>query len=220
MPEEKKIKKKKKKEDGGEAPAPAAPEPEPEPAAPAPTPVVTPAPTPASSKPSSRKSSSRRAKKTGSNVFDMFTQLQVAEFKEGFQMMDKDKDSVIGKSDLRSVFDEVGRIASDKDLDEMLADAPHPINFTMLLQMFAERDTGSSDDDDVVIAAFNAFNQDGWIDGDMFRNALMTWGEKYTAQEADDAFDQFEMDDRGFIDTAAVIQLLTGKGDLEGTAEA
>lgn len=49
----------------------------------------------------------------------------------------------------------------------MLSEAPHPINFTMLLQMFAERDTGSSDDDDVVIAAFNAFSQDGWIDGDM-----------------------------------------------------
>lgn len=50
----------------------------------------------------------------------------------------------------------------------MLSEAPHPINFTMLLQMFAERDTGSSDDDDVVIAAFNAFSQDGWIDGDMW----------------------------------------------------
>lgn len=46
----------------------------------------------------------------------------------------------------------------------------------------------------------------------------MTWGDKYSAQEADDAFDQFEMDDRGFIDTAAVIELLTGKSDMDGEA--
>lgn len=214
MTDEKKVKKKKKKEEEP-APAPAevpkaAPAPDPEPPAPAPT--------PASSKPSSRKTSSRRAKKTGSNVFDMFTQFQVAEFKEGFQMMDKDKDGILGKSDLRQVFDQVGRIATDKDLDDMLNDAPGPINFTMLLQMFAERNSGTSDEDTVVAAAFNAFSNDGWIDGDMFRHALMTWGDKYSAQEADDAFDQFEMDDRGFIDTAAVIEMLTGKSDLEGEA--
>ncbi|XP_042223228.1 myosin regulatory light chain 2-like [Homarus americanus] len=214
MTDEKKVKKKKKVKE--EEPAPA-PEPEPEPPAPAPTPTVT----PASSKPSSRKTSSRKAKKTGSNVFDMFTQRQVAEFKEGFQMMDKDKDGIIGKSDLRQVFDEVGRIATDKELDDMLAETPNPINFTMLLQMFAERNTGESDDDDVVAAAFNAFSKDGWIDGDMFRHALMTWGDKYSVQEVDDAFDQFEMDDQGFIDTAAIIQLLTGaKSDMDNEAEA
>ncbi|XP_071534532.1 myosin regulatory light chain 2 isoform X2 [Panulirus ornatus] len=213
MADEKKVKKKKKKE---EEPAPApAPAPDPEPAAPAPTPVTT----PASSKPASRKSSSKRAKKTGSSVFDMFTQRQVAEFKEGFQMMDKDKDGIIGKSDLRQVFDEVGRIATDKELDDMLSETPNPINFTMLLQMFAERNTGSSDDDEVVAAAFNAFSQDGWIDGDMFRHALMTWGERYSTQEVDDAYNQFEMDDQGFIDTAAAIRLLTGgKSELEAEA--
>ncbi|KAK7078465.1 Myosin regulatory light chain [Halocaridina rubra] len=211
MVDEKKVKKKKKKEEEPEAAAPA-PAPEPEPEAPAPTPV--------SSKPSSRKSSSRKAKKTGSNVFDMFTQRQVAEFKEGFQMMDKDKDGVIGKSDLRSVMDEVGKVATDRDLEDMLGEAPAPINFTMLLQMFAERNSGQADDDDVVAAAFNAFSQDGWINGDIFRHALMTWGDKYTSQEVDDAFDQFEVDDRGFIETASAIELLTGKADAEAEAAA
>ena len=65
------------------------------------------------------------------------------------------------------VFDQVGRIATDKDLEDMLNEAPSPINFTMLLQMFAERNSGTSDEDTVVAAAFNAFSNDGWIDGDM-----------------------------------------------------
>lgn len=53
-----------------------------------------------------------------------------------------------------------------------------------------------------------------------FRHALMTWGEKYTAQEVDDAFDQFEMDDRGFIETNSVITLLTGKSEMDDTEAA
>lgn len=70
---EKKVKKTKKKE---EEPAPA-PAPEPEPA---------PAPAPESVKKASTKASSgsskRAAKRSGSNVFSMFSQTQVAEFKE------------------------------------------------------------------------------------------------------------------------------------------
>lgn len=46
----------------------------------------------------------------------------------------------------------------------------------------------------------------------------MTWGDKYSAQEVDDALDQFDMDDRGFIDTAAAIELLTGKSDMDAEA--
>ncbi|ROT63424.1 myosin light chain 2 [Penaeus vannamei] len=95
------------------------------------------------------RSSSKKAKKTGSNVFDMFTQKQVAEFKEGFQIMDRDRDGVIDKADLRGTFDEIGRMVSDSDLDAMLADAPGPINFTTLLHMFASRSSGEADDDDV-----------------------------------------------------------------------
>ncbi len=72
----------------------------------------------------------------------MFSQKQVAEFKEGFQLMDRDKDGILGKNDLRATYDELGRIASEKELDEMLHDAPGPINFTMLLTMFAERQSG------------------------------------------------------------------------------
>lgn len=66
------------------------------------------------------------------------------------------------------MFDQVGRIATDRELEEMLTEAPGPINFTMLLQMFAEHNSGTSDEDTVVAAAFNAFSTDGWIDGDMY----------------------------------------------------
>ncbi|XP_011252449.1 myosin regulatory light chain 2 [Camponotus floridanus] len=206
MADKEKKKKTKKKEE-------AAPAPEPEPA-------------PAEEKPATPKDSgstrassrgSRKAKRSGSSVFSMFSQKQVAEFKEAFQLMDADKDGIIGKNDLRAAFDSVGRLASDKELDEMLNEASAPINFTQLLNLFAVRMSGSggTDDDDVVINAFKTFDVDGKIDGERLRHALMTWGDKFTSKEVDDAFDQMFIDDKGFIDTASLIAMLTGTGEEE-----
>lgn len=165
---------------------------------------------------------SKKAKKGGSNVFDMFTQKQVAEFKEGFQVMDRDRDGIISKEDLRGVFDELGRMTTDSDLEEMIADAPGPINFTTLLHMFASRSSGESDDDDVVAQAFRAFEKNpGQIEAESFRQMLMAFGDKFTAQEVDDAFDQMELDeDTGMIDSNSLIAMLCAGASKEGEEEA
>jgi len=57
--------------------------------------------------------------------------------------MDADKDGIIGKNDLRAAFDSVGRLATDKEIEEMLNEAPAPINFTQLLNLL-NADTWSS----------------------------------------------------------------------------
>ena len=57
--------------------------------------------------------------------------------------MDHDKDGIISKADLRFAFDQVGRLATDKELDDMLAEASGPMNFTQLLNLFASRLQGS-----------------------------------------------------------------------------
>lgn len=132
--------------------------------------------------------------------------------------MDQDKDGTIGKNDLRATFDSLGRLIGDKELDDMLSEASGPISFTQLLTLFANRMSGGSDDDDVVINAFKTFDNNGVIDGDKFRHALLTWGDKFTGPEVDDAFDNFVIDDKNQIDTAALIDMLTGKGEEEEEA--
>lgn len=47
----------------------------------------------------------------------------------------------------------------------------------------------------------------------------MTWGDKFSSKEVDDAFDAMEIDDQGRIDTEALITLLTGSAE-EGEGEA
>jgi len=206
MADDKKVKKTKKKKEA-------------EPAA-----EAAPAPADAAAEDAPKRASTRASKKatrTGSNVFSMFSQRQVSEFKEAFQMMDNDKDGIIGKSDLRATFDTMGRVANEKEMDEMLNEASGPINFTMLLTLFGNRMSGSADDDEVVINAFKSFDEGGKIDGEKLRHALMTWGDKFSAAEVDDAYDQMTIDNAGRIDTAKLISMLTASAEEEeGEGEA
>ncbi|XP_033207222.1 myosin regulatory light chain 2-like [Belonocnema kinseyi] len=161
---------------------------------------------------------SKRAKRSGSNVFSMFSQKQIAEFKEAFSLMDHDKDGIVSKSDLRFTFDQVGRLANEKELDEMIGEASGPINFTQLLNLFATRMSGSggADDDEVVIEAFKSFDDgNGKIDGDRLKKSLMTYGDKFTAKEVNDAYDLMYIDDKGKIDTESLINMLLGTGEDE-----
>lgn len=57
--------------------------------------------------------------------------------------MDQDKDGVISKSDLRDLYAAMGSIASDSQIENMLKEAPGPINFTVFLTLFGERLTGT-----------------------------------------------------------------------------
>jgi Ca2+-binding EF-hand superfamily protein len=156
---------------------------------------------------------SKKAQKSGSNVFSVFSQTQIAEFKEAFQLMDADKDGIISKNDLRAVYNQIGRIANDAELDEMIKEASGPINFTMLLTIFANKMSGSADDDQVVTNAFKAFDVGGTINSDKLRHALMTWGDKFSADEVEDAYEQLIMDNAGNIGTARLIQMLTASAE-------
>ncbi|GAB6018461.1 Myosin type II regulatory light chain [Chamberlinius hualienensis] len=169
-----------------------------------------PAPEPAPDTKSSTKSSTKRAaKRTGSSVFSMFSQRQVQEFKEAFQLMDANKDGIIDKRDLRATFDVLGRLANDNDLDEMLSEAPGPLNFTMFLSIFGDRITGT-DDEDVIMNAFAQYDDGGGLcSSDKLKHDLMTWGEKFKAGEVADAFEQAPIDDKGFINLKGFANVLT-----------
>merc|ERR1712080_562427 len=106
----------------------------------------------------------------------------------------------------------IGRIAQSDELDEYLADASGPLSFTMLLNMFGERMSGEegTDDDDAVIAAFNAFDEgDGTVGEEEFRHALMTWGDKYTMKDCDTIFAELPISNSGRIDLKGVVTMLT-----------
>jgi len=147
----------------------------------------------------------------------MFSQKQVSTFKDGFQIIDRDRDGVLNASDLRAMFDEIGRIMSDEQLDEMLTESEGPMNFTAFLTLFASQMGGESDDDDVIAKAIRAFEKlPGEIDADEFRTMLMAFGDKFTSKEVDEVLACVELDeDTNQIETDSLIAILASAADEE-----
>lgn len=57
-----------------------------------------------------RATTKKRAQRATSNVFAMFDQAQIAEFKEAFNMIDQNHDGFIDKEDLHDMLASLGKI--------------------------------------------------------------------------------------------------------------
>ncbi|KAH7980985.1 hypothetical protein HPB49_020648 [Dermacentor silvarum] len=152
-------------------------------------------------------STKRRAQRATSNVFAMFEQNQIAEFKEAFQMIDSNKDGFVDKNDLRATWDSLGRIIPEKDLDGMIAEATGPINFTMFLTIFGERVSGTKH-----VCVSRGF---GKISEKELKKALMTWGEKFQESEVDEVLKEAPIDRDGNIDINSYVKIICGGTDDE-----
>merc|ERR1719481_2014207 len=78
---------------------------------------------------------------------------------------------------------------------------------------------GSNDPDDLIVRAFKAYESEGKIEAEMFRHALMNFGDKFNQAEIDDIFGEFEVDDDGFVESKAVIGLFVAGGGEEKKEE-
>ena len=104
------------------------------------------------------KGKGKKKAKGSSNVFAMFEQSQIQEFKEAFGLIDSNRDGIIDKEDLKATYASLGvNTVSDSKMDEMLAEAPAAINFTVFLNMLADKLHGT-DSEDVILGAFKVFD--------------------------------------------------------------
>merc|ERR1712124_81768 len=141
-----------------------------------------------------------------------FSQEQLDMYKECFKLMDVNKDGVLDKSDLRAAFDNVGKLMDESELDGMLGEVGGACNFDNMVKMFQEKMAGGSNDpDDLIVRAFKAYEVEGKIEAEMFRHALMNFGDK---------FNKAEVDDDGFIASKDVIGLFVAGGGEEKKEEA
>merc|ERR1712170_73933 len=142
-----------------------------------------------------------------------FSQEQIDMYKECFKLMDVDKDGTLSKNDLRAAFDNVGKLMDESELDSMLGEVGGSCSFDAMIKMFQEKMAGGSNDpDDLIVRAFKAYEVEGKIEAEMFRHALMNFGDKFSKAEVDDIFGEFEVDDDGFIESKAVIGLFVAGG--------
>merc|ERR1712117_404311 len=142
-----------------------------------------------------------------------FSEEQLEMYKECFKLMDVDKDGTISKNDIRAAFDNVGKLMSEGELDDMLGEVGGACTFDAMIKMFQDKMAGGSNDpDDLIVRAFKAYETEGKVEAEMFRHALMNFGDKFSQAEVDDIFGEFEVGDDGFVESKAVIGLFVAGG--------
>jgi len=163
MPKEGKEKKEKKEKKSEDAPADEA--------------------APAEEKKSSGGGGEEPKKKIG-NVFALFNQSQIAEFKEAFTMIDNDRDGIINADDLGAIYQSIGREADSKVIKEMLAECPDKLNFTHFLTLFGEKLHGT-DSETALRDAFKLFDEEGTgkLHEDYVKDLLQNVGDQYSKDE-------------------------------------
>ncbi|XP_038670180.1 myosin regulatory light chain 2, ventricular/cardiac muscle isoform-like [Scyliorhinus canicula] len=164
--------------------------------------------------------SPKKAKKKleggSSNVFSMFDQTQIQEFKEAFTIMDQNRDGFINKEDLRDTFAALGRAAKSEELDVMLSEAPGAINFTVFLTMFGEKLKGA-DPEETIVNAFKIFDPEanGYIKADYIKEMLTTQADRFNEEECEQMFTAFPADVSGNLDYKNLCYVITHGEDKD-----
>ncbi|CAF3785597.1 unnamed protein product [Rotaria magnacalcarata] len=164
------------------------------------------------------KKAKKAAQRATSNVFTMFDQKQVQEFKEAFGLMDQDRDGSISFDDLKEVYSSLGKAPKESDLKQMIEETGGPVNFTKLLQMFGDRLHGT-DPEDVLMNGFKTFDTEGkgFLNRDSLRDLLTTMGhpnERLTDIEFNQMLEGAPIDAKGLLDFGAFTkQIKRGKED-------
>ncbi|RKP11043.1 hypothetical protein THASP1DRAFT_12053 [Thamnocephalis sphaerospora] len=156
-----------------------------------------------------RKQKKKRAVRQNSNVFAMFDQKQIAEFKEAFSILDHDSDGFVDREDLKDMLASLGQNPSDAYIDAMINEAPGSINFTMFLTLMGEKMSGT-DPEHEILNAFECFDEEGngRINADNLRDFLTTMGDRFTDDEVDILFKGDMLDRNGYFDYQKFVRVL------------
>ncbi|XP_029460060.1 myosin regulatory light chain 2, atrial isoform [Rhinatrema bivittatum] len=163
------------------------------------------------------KAAAKRAQRGSSNVFSMFEQSQIQEFKEAFSCIDQNRDGIISKSDLKETYAQLGKMnVKDEELEEMLKEGKGPINFTVFLTLFGEKLNGT-DPEDIIVNAFKLLDPNGTgnVHQDELKQLLMTQADKFTAEEVEQMFTMTPIDVAGNIDYKSLCYIITHGDEKE-----
>ncbi|XP_007452798.1 PREDICTED: myosin regulatory light chain 2, skeletal muscle isoform type 2-like [Lipotes vexillifer] len=146
-----------------------------------------------------------------SNVFSMFDQTQIQEFKEAFTVIDQNRDGIIDKEDLRDTFAAMGRLnVKNEEIDDMMKEASGPINFTVFLTMFGEKLKGA-DPEDVITGAFKVLDPEGkgTIKKQFLEELLTTQCDRFSREEITNMWAAFPPDVGGNVDYKNICYVIT-----------
>nr|XP_006113863.1 myosin regulatory light chain 2, skeletal muscle isoform [Pelodiscus sinensis] len=168
------------------------------------------------------KKAKRKAAEGSSNVFSMFDQTQIQEFKEAFTVIDQNRKGLSGQGGNNETYPPLppwaGRLnVKNEELEAMIKEASGPINFTVFLTMFGEKLKGA-DPEDVIMGAFKILDPDGKgsIKKQFLEELLTTQCDRFTPEEIKNMWAAFPPDVGGNVDYKNICYVITHGEDKEG----
>ncbi|CAN6298011.1 unnamed protein product [Urochloa humidicola] len=132
------------------------------------------------------------------------TEEQIAEFKEVFNLYDKDGDGFITSEELGTVMKSLGENFNESQLKAMIkavdADGTGTIDFHKFLNLMAHK-LYNTDSEEKLREAFDVIDkdQDGYISATELRQVMTNLGEKVTDQEVEEMMREADTDGDGRV---------------------
>ncbi|VDO05777.1 unnamed protein product [Rodentolepis nana] len=145
-------------------------------------------------------------------MVEKLTPEQIAEFRESFQLFDKNGDGVISMAELGSVMRSVGQYATDEELKKMIkevdTDGNGLIDFNEFIGLMTMRAIKSSSEDSLM-PAFRVFDRDG--NGYITLSELRNLGENLTVEQVEEMIREADVDGDGQIDYQEFVRMMRYK---------
>ena len=142
---------------------------------------------------------------------------ELAEFREIFNLVDKDKGGSISRDELGELMDTLGIRASKEEIDLMINEIDEDNNGEIDFEEFVavmSRKVNANYTSTEVKSAFKAFEingSSGYVTIDSLRKALMSYGtEKLSLQQANDLLCQLEQDNQGRVNYIDYVNMMMG----------
>jgi calmodulin len=151
---------------------------------------------------------------------DQLTEEQIAEFREAFQLFDKDGDGTITTKMLGTVMRSLGQNPTEVELQDMInevdCDGNGTIDFPEFLNMMS-RKMKDTDCEEEILEAFKVFDRDGngYISAEELRHVMTNLGEKIDDAEIDEMLRMADVDGTGRINYEQFVRAMMGQpGDV------
>lgn len=155
---------------------------------------------------------------------DQLSADQVAEFKEAFNLFDKDGNGYITNKELGTVMRSLGQNPTEAELQDMIeevdADGNGTIDFQEFLGLMA-RKMKDAESEEELKEAFRVFDKDqnGLISAAELGHVMTNLGEKLTGAEVDEMVREADVDGDGHINYEEFARVMMAKRRSKRTEE-
>ena len=153
-------------------------------------------------------------KKDEEGFIEDLTELQIAEYKEAFQIFDKHGEGVINSKELGTIMRSLGLSPSDEDLKEIIDSFDNDknnnmIDFNSFLIIMARRKNDIDKEEDL-LEAFRVFDKEnnGKISARELRYVMMSSGEDLNENAIEDMIHEASSGQEDFIDYHKFVKLI------------